>query len=164
MTVLLMDVSASIFNNNHIQNTIGMALLISEVTILDKDYLIVNKRNPEFLNFEKDDNIFQKVEKILNNCCQSSSIYLDNNLIGDNDLLVLSGYEMKELNGATNKYYCRIIFWRYENKESQNNSRSYVLIKKILEESEEFKDIISENMNKESLSMIYKLMNFVYSR
>ncbi|GAG56928.1 unnamed protein product, partial [marine sediment metagenome] len=134
-TVLLMDLSASIFNNNHIQNTVGIALLISEMTTLNKDYLIINKRNPEFLNFGKDDSIFQKVEKILNNCCQSSNIYLDNSLTSSNDLLVLSDKEMNEMSGSTNKCDYRIVYWKYESKESQNNSRSYVLIKKIIEES-----------------------------
>ncbi|GAG03388.1 unnamed protein product [marine sediment metagenome] len=161
-TVLLMDLSASIFNNNHIQNTIGMVLLISEMTILDKEYLIINKRNPEFLNFNKDDNIFQKVEKVLVNCCQSSNIYLNdvNELINkdDVDLLVLSN---KEIDGISNRYNslpCRIIFWRYDSENKEIHSRSYILIKKIIEESEEFQEVNQDQ------SMIYKLMNFVYSR
>ncbi len=162
-TVLLMDLSASIFNNNHIQTTIGIALLISEVTTLDKDYLIVNKRNPEFLNFNNGDTIFQKVEKILNNCSQSSSIYLEgiSQLMGnfkDNiNLLILSNKEMNSINNKYNSLHCRIINWKYNNQNKEIQSRSYILINKIIEESEEFKEANNE-------SMIYKLMNFVYSR
>ena len=139
-------------------------LLISDITELEKDYLIINKRNPEFLNFDQNDNIFQKAEKILESCCQSTNINLEgtNVLLEDNynnvNLLILSDCNDDKMSILSNQCNYKVVFYKYDSNQKIKTSRSYALVKKIIEESEEFNENCDNNE-----SIMYRFINFIYS-
>lgn len=158
-SIILADITNSIYNKkDNLSIIIGIILLNSETSIFDNN-IVINSKDPGFLKIEKEANLFNKIEKILDNLNSHKDINTEKimNLLGETDnfeLIILTDkiFRIENFSKINNK----IIYWEIKNIEfiQKNISKNIILIqgllysnkclgiiKKILENSDE----LSEN-------------------